>query len=115
MSQLEKHLAEDRALRDAALGLFKQDLALVRGDLHARGIGARVADRIGDGTLDMVEDAVGYAEANRGKVAAALAAIVLWFARRPILSGVSHLFDEVGPEPEGIGARLRSINPFSGE
>jgi len=111
----EAQLVEDRDLRDAALRLFKQDLALVRADLHERGIGARLADRIGDGTLDMVEDAAAYAEANRGKVAAALAAIVLWFARGPILSGVAGLFAEDEPEPDAIGARLKAINPFSRE
>ena len=112
MTPLETQLREDRDLRDSALRLFKQDLALVKDDLHQRGVGARIADRIGDGTMDMVEDAVGYAETSRGKVAAALAAIVLWFARGPILHGITRLFEEAKPEPEGIGARLRAINPF---
>ena len=111
MTPIEVQLREDRDLRDSALRLFKQDLALVRDDLHQRGIGARIADRIGDGTLDMVEDAVGYAETNRGKVAAALAALVLWFARGPIVHGITRLFEDE-PEPEGIGARLKAINPF---
>ena len=34
MSGLERRLAEDKALRDAALGLFQADIALVRQDLQ---------------------------------------------------------------------------------
>ena len=112
MTPLETQLVEDRDLRDSALRLFKQDLALIREDLRERGVGARLADRIGDGTMDMVEDAVGYAEDNKGKVAAAVAAVVLWFARGPILHGIAALFAEAKPEPQGIGARLKAINPF---
>ena len=33
MSDLERRLAEDKALRDSALALFKADLAMVRADL----------------------------------------------------------------------------------
>ena len=85
MSELESRLAEDKALRDAALALFKADLALIRADLDERGLGARVADRVGESAMDMLDEAVDYAEDNKGKVAAGVAAVVLWFARRPIL------------------------------
>ena len=47
MSELERRLAEDKALRDSALALFKADLALVRADLAERGLGPRIADRLG--------------------------------------------------------------------
>lgn len=97
MSRLERQLEEDKALRDAALGLFSADLALIRSDLRERGIGGRLADRIGESTMDMVDEAADYAEANRGKVAAGLAAIILWFARGPILDALGSLFgDDVG-------------------
>jgi len=94
MNDLERRLAEDRALRDAALGLFKADLAFLRIDLREKGLGARLADRLGQGTSEMVDDAVDYAEANTGKVAAGVAAIVLWFARGPILDLLAGLFGE---------------------
>lgn len=100
MSRIERQLAEDRALRDAALGLFKSDLALLRADLRERGLGARLAGRLGEGTMDIVDDAVDYAEANRGTVAAFVAAALLWFARGPIVRGISSLFDDPDEEPE---------------
>lgn len=101
MSRLEQQLAEDKAMRDAALGLFSADLALIRADLKERGIGGRLADRIGESTLDMVDEAADYAEANRGKVAAGIAALVLWFTRGPILDALGKLFgDDDGKEAD---------------
>ena len=91
MSDPEQRLAEDKALRDAALALFKADLALVRADLAERGVGARVADRLGESAMDMLDEAVDYAEDNKGTVAAGIAAVVLWFARRPILDALGRL------------------------
>lgn len=101
MSEVGDRLAEDRALRDAALALFKADLALVRADVKERGLGPRIADRMGESTMDMLDDAVDYAEANKAKVAAGIAAVVLWFARGPILGALGRLIgaDEDGEEP----------------
>ena len=93
MTELEHRLEEDRLLRDASLGLFKADLALIRADIAERGIGTRIKDRLGEGTADMLDDAVDYAEENRGKIAAVLAAVVLWFARGPIIDALGRLFD----------------------
>ena len=97
MSDLAHQLAEDKALRDAALQLFKSDLALIRGDLDERGIGARAKDRLGEAALSMVDDAIDVAEDNKGWVAAGTAAVVLWFARKPILAWLADLLD--GKEP----------------
>jgi hypothetical protein len=94
MSEFERRLAEDRALRDAALALFKADLAFVRNDLKEKGVGARVASRMGEGTRDMLDDAVDYAGSNKGKLAAVVAAVVLWFARRPILDAAIGLLND---------------------
>jgi len=101
----EQRLAEDKALRDAALGLFKADLALVRADLAERGVGQRVADRLGEGAMDVFDDAVDYAEDNKGQIAAALAAVVLWFARRPILGALGRL---IGDDEEPADGDSRS-------
>jgi hypothetical protein len=107
MSARETRLAEDRQLRDAALEVFSADLRFIRQDLHARSVGKRITDRIGDSAMDIVDEAVDYAEANRGRVAAAVAAIVLWFARAPLLNGLARIFglDDDGEEQDGDEAR----------
>jgi hypothetical protein len=46
VSDLASQLAEDKALRDAALQLFKSDIALIRGGLDERGVAARARDRL---------------------------------------------------------------------
>ena len=97
MSDLGNRLAEDKALRDAALQLFKSDVALIRGDLGERGIGARAKDRLGEAALGMLDDAIDLAEDNKGWVAAGAAAVVLWFARKPILGWLADLLE--GEEP----------------
>ena len=108
MSSLERRLAEDKALRDSALALFKADLALVRADLDERGLGKRIADRLGESTMDMIDDAADYAEDNKGKVAAGIAAVILWFARGPILDAVGRLAGAEENDEEPADADSRS-------
>jgi hypothetical protein len=83
---LELQLREDRALRNAALALVRADLAHVRADLSARGVGSRIVDRIGEGAVDVFEEAVEVADNHRGALATLVAAIILWFARHPLMS-----------------------------
>jgi len=94
LSDLARQLAEDKALRDAALGLFKSDIALIRGDLDERGIGPRAKDRLGEAALGMLDDGIDYVEDNKGWVAAGTAAVVLWFARKPILGWLADLLED---------------------
>ena len=117
MSDLAEQLAEDKALRDAALQLFKSDISLVRGDLGERGVGARAKDRLGDAALGMLDDAIDYAEDNKGWVAAGTAAVVMWFARRPILGWVAGLLedDEASEEPGEADGRCEADSDSTGE
>ena len=103
MSDLEHRLAEDKALRDAALALFKADLGLVRADLDERGLGKRISDRVGESTMEMLDEAADFAEDNKGKVAAGIAAVILWFARGPILDAVGRLIGADEDEEPGDG------------
>lgn len=98
--KLAHQLAQDRALRDAALAVFKADLRFIRNDLDQRGIGERVADRLGDSAKEFVDDAVDYAGDNKSIVTAAIAAVVLWFARAPILHALDELFEGEDHEPD---------------
>jgi hypothetical protein len=103
----EVRVAEDRKLRDAALEVFVTDLRFIRQDLKARSVGKRITDRIGDSAMDIVDEAVDYAEANRWSIGAAAAAIVLWFARTPLLNGMARIFgaDPDDADQEGGDAR----------
>ncbi len=83
---LDRQLAQDRALRDAALELVKADFTHVRTDLSAQGLATRFAARISEGAIDLYEEAVETADNNRGVLMTLIAAVVLWFARNPILS-----------------------------
>ena len=86
MSKLEQQLREDRLLRDAAKTLFDADLARVKGDLDAKGLGQRALGRAKDGATELLDTAGDKAGSNVGVIALLVGAIALWFARNPILS-----------------------------
>ena len=86
---IEKAMIEDRMLRDAARTLVDADIANLRANYAARGIGDRVKDRLEDSAAVVLEEAVAVAEDNKGVIATLLAAIVLWFARHPILDFIA--------------------------
>lgn len=86
---IEKAMIEDRMLRDAARALVDADIANLRANYAARGIGDRVKDRLEDSAAVVLEEAVAVAEDNKGVIATLLAAIVLWFARHPILDFIA--------------------------
>ena len=90
---IEKTMLEDRMLRDAARALVDADLANLKADYAARGIGERIKDRFEDGAAVVLEEAVAVAEDNKGVIATLIAAIVLWFARHPIMDLVAEQTD----------------------
>ena len=96
MATRENFLA-DRAARDAALALFKADIQHLRNDLAAKGIGARIGERLGEGAVDMADEALELAGENKGKVGAGVAALILWIFHRPLFSW---LFGEDAPEDD---------------
>ena len=96
MTSLKRQLLEDRALRDAALALVRADIAHLKGDFGAKSMGARFVDRISEGAVDVFEEAVDVAEDNKGVLATLIAAVILWFARNPILA----LLDDDPAEPD---------------
>lgn len=99
---LEAQLREDRSLRNAALALVKADVAHVRADLTSRGVGARIVDRIGEGAVDVFEEAVEVADNHKGALATLIAAVILWFARHPLMS----LFSDEDVDPEDGAEQL---------
>ena len=87
---IDRQLLEDRALRDAALALVKADVEHVKADFSTEGLVSRFARRMSEGATDVYEEAAEVADDNKGLLAALVAAVVLWFARNPIMS----LFDD---------------------
>ena len=85
MSRLEDQLAEDRALRDAARRNVMADIELVRENLSGAKIASRVAGRVGDGAVDVLERAKEQADDKRGVLAALIGALLVWIAREPLL------------------------------
>lgn len=83
---IDLQLKEDRALRDAAKALLIADIANLRADLAGKGVGERIIDRIEDGAVDVFGEAVDLANSNRSVLAVLLGAILLWFARNPIIA-----------------------------
>lgn len=98
MADLEQDLREDRALRNAAKKLLKVDLAFLKGDMAAKGIGGRIADRAKDGAADIAEGAADYASENRLKVGTGivvgLAAFVGWLFRDRLADAIYDIVHE---------------------
>lgn len=86
-ARLERML-EDRHLRDAARALVEADVKNLRADLSVKGIGERAVDRITDGASEVYDEAIEVAADHKGALAAIVAALVLWFARHPILEAL---------------------------
>jgi len=82
-----------RGTRDEARVAFDARLAGVREDIEARSVGGRIADKAADEALEAFELARDVANQNRGVVAGTMAALVLWFLRRPLLRGLDTALD----------------------
>lgn len=85
IDEFERQLREDRMLRDAARAMVDADVANLRASLAGRSIPSRIADRIGEGAHDALDEAAELAGEHRGVIAAAVAALILWFARHPLI------------------------------
>ena len=96
-----RELREDKAMRDAALEIFRTDLTQIKADLQSKGFGRRIADRLGEGARDLAEDAANAAEANYGKISALAAGIALWTLRKPLLNFVSRQIERQPGEQRG--------------
>ena len=86
MSDRKARMRADRHLRDSARALVDADIKHLKADLAHKGIGGRIMDRAKEGAFDLYEEAIDVAEDNKGALAALVAAVVVWFARNPILS-----------------------------
>lgn len=83
---LEMQLREDRVVRDAARAIVEADVTNLRASLAGRSIPNRIADRIGEGAHDALDEAAELATEHKGLTAAAVAALILWLARQPLIA-----------------------------
>lgn len=98
MTWRREQLLEDRHLRDAARALVEADIANLRADLSVKSIGERAVDRITEGASEVYEEALEVAADHKGALAAIVAALLLWFARHPILEALFGEDEEPGED-----------------
>lgn len=85
MSDLRARMIEDRYLRNSARALVKADIDNLRTGLSQKGLGARAMDKAKSSAVEIYDEALELADDNRGALAALIAAVLVWFARNPIL------------------------------
>ena len=100
-------MLEDKYLRDSARALVEADIQHIKADFAHKSLGERAMDRVTEGAMDLYEEAIDVAEDNKGALAALIAAVVVWFARNPLLEvfGLGsdegdEEWDETGEDPE---------------
>ena len=81
-------LAEARTRRNAARAAFDTRLAQVRDDLEARGIGGRIADKLGEDARAGLDEALDVARESKLVIGGTIAALALWFLRNPIIAWI---------------------------
>ncbi len=102
MTQLPQRFIEDRALRDAARALLAEDIERLRSSLTEESIASRVSSgvtstissRIRTGARDVLAQAKAQAGDHQGVLAVLIGAIILWFARGPILDWLDEFADD---------------------
>ena len=94
MSDRQSRMLADMRVRDAAKAVLSADFAHLKADLSRKGLGQRAMDRVSQGAHDVYDEAVEVAADNKGALAAIIAALVLWFARNPIIDGLRGDDDE---------------------
>jgi hypothetical protein len=95
MSEAERNLTADRATRNAARGAFDSHLARLRGEVEAKGgIVGKVKDEAGKQLLDAGKQGLAIAGESKGIIAGTVAALGLWFFRKPLIDAAKNLFDK---------------------
>lgn len=101
MTRLPEKFLVDRTLRDAARAVVVEDIERLRSSLGEEGIASRVSSgvsstissRIRTGARDVLAQARAQAGDHKGVLAVLIGAIVLWFARGPILDWLDEFAD----------------------
>jgi hypothetical protein len=97
MSDPAERFREDRDTRQAARAVFDAGVSQVKGDLAARGIGGRIADKAGDEVKAALGGAIEVARDSKGIIAGTVAALALWTFRAPLFALVRDLWGQQAP------------------
>lgn len=102
----KNRLLEDRALRDAARGNVTHDVAFLKQEVRDKGVGARLLDTSKDNARTIAAGARDLAQDNRGKMAGgaalAVAGVVAWIFRKPIMAAVDGLIADMQVETANL-------------
>ena len=107
MSDRRARMIEDQYLRDSARALVEADIEHLKADFTHKSLSERAMDRMVEGASDLYEEAVDMAEDNKGALAALVAAMVMWFARNPILDLLGFGRDHDEQSDRGAAAEHR--------
>lgn len=88
MTPLARDFADARRTRDAARSTFDSRLAQVRADLEARGVGGRIADKVGEEARIVLDEGLAIAAESKGIIAGMVAATSVWLLRHPIMNWI---------------------------
>ena len=92
MSKGEAQLLKDRATRERAKAALDNQLAQVKADLAAKGLGARATQKVVEGSREAAEIGLDVARERKGVIAGTIGALLLWLFRKPIAQGAVGAF-----------------------
>ncbi len=124
MTRLPVRFLEDRRMRDAARAVLAEDIERLQGSLAEQGIASRVSSgvtstittRIKTGARDVLDLAKTQADDNKSVLALLIGAILLWFAREPILDWFDELHaDDFASDDEPQHDAAPPLAPSAGD
>lgn len=88
MTDRRLRMLEDKHLRDSARALVEADVEHIKADFANKGMAKRALFRLRENAGALYDEALDVADSNKGAVAAVFAALIVWFARNPLLDMV---------------------------
>jgi len=112
MTEAERQLVEDRAVRDGAREVLEARLARVRGALAEKPVGQRISDEALGRARIAGSKALEIARDSRWIAAGTGLAVAAWMLRGPLTKGAMRAADRFGKgEPSALWQRLREWMP----
>ncbi|MEL7445951.1 MAG: hypothetical protein AAGK02_09070 [Pseudomonadota bacterium] len=107
MTLREEQFRQDRDLRNAAKANFLADIDHLKMNYSGKAIADRTVGRVAGGAKDVLDISLEIAGANRGPLGALIGALILWFARNPILDALG-LVEHAESEPKSGAKELQN-------